>query len=423
LADDGSAWGERGLFRREAVQAASSRLGSPIKPIGVASWLLTGFLVLTFVTLVVFLASARYARKETVPGLLEPAGGAARIVASKPGVITAVHVVDGQTVRAGDPIATISMDPMTAGGERLGQALAGASVSQQAALDAGDQAHAASIARQREELRAKRTGLLAEQQHLMIDRDLQKQRIDLLTKSLEAARSLNEQKLFSDLNLRQREDAVMQARLSLSSIERQLDDTAASLVQLSAEDRRLAADGAEARAQTKAARAQLAEKTASYSADREIVLTAPRDGRVTALIAKVGEAVTTSAPLAVILPPGSQLEAVLWAPSRAVGFVRLGDEVRLMYDAFPYQRYGAARGRVVAVAHAPTAVADLPIASETKEALFQVRVTLSSQSVTAYGRSWPLPPGGRLTADLVLEKRSMLDWLLEPLMAIRNRNG
>ena len=41
----------------------------------------------------------------------------------------------------------------------------------------------------------------------------------------------------------------------------------------------------------------------------------------------------------------------------------------------------------------------------------------------AYGKAWPLAAGMSLSADLVLEERSLLDWLLEPLLAAKKRAG
>lgn len=124
-----------------------------------------------------------------------------------------------------------------------------------------------------------------------------------------------------------------------------------------------------------------------------------------------------------VLPEGEGLEADLWVPSRAAGFVQPGDPVRLMYDAFPYARFGVGRGVVKAVGRAPVAPNDLPVPIETKEGLYRVTGSLSRQDVAAYGKSWALAPGMRLNADLVLDERPMLAWLLDPVLAIKNRGG
>jgi membrane fusion protein len=94
-----------------------------------------------------------------------------------------------------------------------------------------------------------------------------------------------------------------------------------------------------------------------------------------------------------------------------------------MYDAFPYQRFGVGRGVVRTVGRAPVAPQDLPVAIETREPLYRVQVRLSRQEIDAYGRKWSLSPGARLRADLVLDERSLLTWLFDPLAAAVKREG
>ncbi|MDQ0462408.1 membrane fusion protein [Caulobacter ginsengisoli] len=414
---------DKPLFRAEAIAAASEQYGSPVRPLGLASWGLTAFLAVTMTAALIFMATARYARKETVPGVLEPASGALRISAAAPAMIRSVHVREGQHVVAGQPILTLVSDPMTAGGARLGDLLEGASRAEAGGIEAASSAQLDGIARQRDDLAARRDGLTTLQKRLALDRGLQSERVRLQQQSLDAARKLHDQGLYSDLYYRQREEAVVAARQELSRIERQIEETNVSLTQSRVEAERLEANMRQAMAQAQVSRAGVAEKRANYSANREVVLTAPRAGRVAALRARPGAPAPPASALAIILPDGARLEAELWAPSRAVGFVRPGDQVRVMYDAFPYQRFGAAKGRVIAVADAPTAPDELSMPIETREALYRITVALDDQSIRAYGRDWPLAPGARLTADLVLESRSFLQWLLDPLFSARRRAG
>jgi len=151
-----------------------------------------------------------------------------------------------------------------------------------------------------------------------------------------------------------------------------------------------------------------------------VIVPAPKGGRVT-LQAREGSSIAEGGALAIILPPGAKLKAQLWAPSRAAGFMQIGDEVRLRYDAFPYERFGAAHGRIIAIASAPTNPRDLPLAMEATEGLYRVDVKLEEQVVRAYERDWPLAVGSRVTADVVLESRSLLSWVVDPLRAVKNR--
>jgi membrane fusion protein len=132
--------------------------------------------------------------------------------------------------------------------------------------------------------------------------------------------------------------------------------------------------------------------------------------------------VPAASSLAVVLPKGAVLEAQLWAPSRAIGFVTPGDTVRLMFDAFPYQRFGVAKGKVLNIASTPTAPEDLPIPFPTPEPMYRITVALEAQTMQAYGQSRRLMPGARVNADLVLERRSFVEWLFAPVFAIARRN-
>jgi len=73
------------------------------------------------------------------------------------------------------------------------------------------------------------------------------------------------------------------------------------------------------------------------------------------------------------------------------------------------------------VADAPLNPNELPIPIETKEQMYRVTVSLDQDYLTAYGRRFQVSPGMRLSADLVLDERNLLDWLLDPLHATRQR--
>jgi membrane fusion protein len=152
-------------------------------------------------------------------------------------------------------------------------------------------------------------------------------------------------------------------------------------------------------------------------ARRSALVTAPQPGTVTGLAAQVGQAVPLGAVLARIVPSEATLVAELFAPSRAVGFLAAGDEVRLRYAAFPYQKFGHSLGTVTAVS-ATTVAGD---STSGGEPLYRVAVTLASQTVTAYGAPRRLLPGMAVEADVLLERRRVYEWVLEPLYALAER--
>src|SRR5262249_31611150 len=123
----------------------------------------------------------------------------------------------------------------------------------------------------------------------------------------------------------------------------------AELAQVTASLEQLPANIAE---KVQALRNQLADaeqRVAEIEGRRAYVVRAPIAGRVSTLQAAVGRAGDPRQPQLSILPRDGALEAELFVPAQAIGFVRPGQEVRVLYDAFPYQRFGTYGGRIVRV--------------------------------------------------------------------------
>ena len=94
----------------------------------------------------------------------------------------------------------------------------------------------------------------------------------------------------------------------------------------------------------------------------------------------------------------------------------------MLYQAFPYQTFGAARGSVRSISRTVLAPSELAIPGLTvQEPVFRVRVALDRQFVSAYGEKVPLQPGMLLTADVITDRRNLLQWLLDPLYAVGRR--
>jgi len=120
--------------------------------------------------------------------------------------------------------------------------------------------------------------------------------------------------------------------------------------------------------------------------------------------------------LASLLPAQARLQAQLLAPSSAIGFVREQQPVLLRYAAFPYQKFGHQRGEVVQVSRAP-----LPSATPGAAPMYRITVALERQSIAAYGLEQPLVPGMQIEADVLLERRRLIEWIFETVLGIAGR--
>jgi membrane fusion protein len=124
-----------------------------------------------------------------------------------------------------------------------------------------------------------------------------------------------------------------------------------------------------------------------------------------------------------VLPAGSELEAHLLVPSRAVGFVEPGDRVLLRYEAFPYQKFGHHGGRVARISRStinPGEFTSQPGLQSRGEPYYRIVVELDESSVRAFGKNEPLMPGMLLEADIMGETRQLWEWAIEPLFALSN---
>jgi membrane fusion protein len=163
----------------------------------------------------------------------------------------------------------------------------------------------------------------------------------------------------------------------------------------------------------------LDQQATAIERNRAYVVSAPIAGQVTALQVTLGANPDSRMPLMAIVPTGGILQAEIYIPSRAIGFVKPGQEVRLLYDAFPYQRFGAYRGRVTTVSQAILAGSDVPAVIGAKEPVYRAVVALERQTIEAEGQTISLQSGGELTANIILDRRTLIDWILSPLAEVK----
>jgi membrane fusion protein len=412
------------IFRAEALEGLRTRYGKPVPLFGITSWAIVTFMVAVLVCVALFLIFSRFAREETVSGQLQPASGSADILATRPGRIVAVYVREGQHVTKGQPLMRISVDQtLDSRGGSLGERVLAANQLQTSELQTALAALQSANDARRREMASRIAGARAQIAHLITSLELARERQRLEQENLDGLRTLEARGFAPAIKVREKQAQVLGLRQAAAETERQISQIRADITAMEATQAQAIADNQQSAARVRSEQAALAERKAQADAASGFELLAPYDGQVVTMRSTVGKTVDPTMALATILPSDAELEAVLWVPSRAIGFVKPGDEVRLMFDPFPFERFGTGRGKVLAVSSTPVAPGEAAMqASEEKEALYRVRVSLAAQSIKAYGKTWGLVPGSRLQADLILERQSLLDWLLNPVRAIEQRS-
>ena len=414
----------QGLFRQEVIDAKRGEwLGSIIVAAPLSRWLLTSLALAVAAIILLFLFLGHYTRRETVTGQLVPSAGLLNVAAPGAGTVTRLLVRDGQTVRAGDVLLSISSEQDSAS---LGDthALVGQQLAAQRERLQDDLSNQTQLSRQQAgALQAKAVLLRAQLAQIAGQMDIQRQQVESNRQMLERIEPLAGKGYVSAVQMQQQKAALLEAQTQYKMLVRQQLDTRQQLDATQQQLAQLPLDDAVRRNDTERQLASIAQSMAQNEMQRAVVLRAPRDGVVSTVLSKEGQMVGAGQPLLSILPAGAVLQAQLLVPSRAIGFIEPGSRVVLRYQAFAYQKFGQQYGRVADVSRSaltPSEVNAL-VGQQPREPVYQVKVKLDSQQVLAYGKPEPVKPGMALDADILMERRRLIEWVFEPLYGMAHR--
>jgi membrane fusion protein len=355
------------------------------------------------------------------------------VYAPRPGIVRQLAVKEGTPIRKGDRLLTLS-DELTSATLGATQAQIAERLTERRASLAEERNQQKRLLAQQDRAFADRIAALrAEQDQIEREFELVRERDKIATRAEALHREQHAEGYISEMRLQQVQSELLEQRARLAAAVRNRLTAIRERQGVEAERAELPLKFAKEIAILDRSIAQLQQESAEAESRREIVVAAPHDGTVTAIHVVQGAKADTGAPLMSIVPPDMQLEAQLYGPSRAVGFVQPGQRVLLRYQAYPYQRFGHYEGVVASVSRAALSPGELPpqlagltsltgfVAGAATEPIYRITVKLLSQSVTAYGAQVPLQAGMALEADVALERRRLYEWVLDPLYAVTGR--
>ena len=410
------------LFRPEVVRRrAESGIGEAIKIVPLSHLAFTSFFLLIILTAAAYAALAGYSRKETVPGVVVPSRGVIRVVAPRAGTITEMGVAEGDAVAEDQVLFQVVAEETNVSGTGSDTAVLNALREQRLILEdqvRNEQAHteaekhrlASLILRLHDQADA-----LASQRRLQIDRVAAAEAMLVRVASYAKSGTVSKFELFN------RQQAVFSEAQNLAALSERLAGMLSQLDQAQLGLRQQPVTEADRLDTLKRSLSDIAQRAAEIEGRRRYVVRAPVAGRATSVQARVGRTVDPRVPPLSIVPADGHMVAELFVPGRAIGFVQCGERVRLLYDAFPFQRFGAYGGTVTSVAETMVLPTDIAEPVSLKEPAYRVRVALDRQSVDATGQLVRLQPDMTLSADIVLEQRRLVEWLFEPLLSARRR--
>lgn len=413
------------LFRREALEAKrGSWLGSISLAQPLPLWAMTAFATGAALAIGLFMTLGSYTRRSTVVGQLVPTKGLATVLAPATGVVTELDSAEGMQVRAGQSLAVVSLPRATVREGDTTIAMAQRLARRQQGLQ---DAHRA----QSQLLDAKAGGLLAQldaarRELAQLEQEIatRQGQVRIADETLQRLRQLQADKYVSALQVKQQEAAWLQAVSEVQAMQRQATAARRGLAQLQQAQQELPGQRLANKAGFQRDLAALEQEQVETEARGALAISAPVSGVVATQLVKPGQAVQAGQPLLSLLPGNGTLEAELLVPSRAIGFIEPGDKVLLRYQAYPYQKFGHQQGTVARISRSALNQTELQIlfgSSVQGEPMYRVTVRLAKQVITAYGKPELLKPGMTLEADVLGEKRPLIEWVFEPLYSLKGR--
>lgn len=153
-----------------------------------------------------------------------------------------------------------------------------------------------------------------------------------------------------------------------------------------------------------------------YQQARSYLVRAPVDGVISSVMYQVGQQISPSKPLVSILPNHAHLIAELFVPVVKAGFLNKSDRIVLRYDAYPYQHFGVATGRIVEVSQNILTDAEEDKPLRIGQPYYKVKAHVDSQDILLYGQDRPLQQGMTFSAVLNGPRKKIWQWIMEPLL-------
>ena len=405
------------LFRQEVIEGRRERLtGTVVAAVPPGSRLYTAIVAGVTLALIALLVFGQYASKVQVRGSVAHSGGIARVYSPATSEIRQLHVSEGDRVTRGEPLVTISMTQgRVGGGEGVAAQLAELqrqdvelALQQGLATSLGSSATTA--------LEQQKAGLVATIASLDRQRALNASQITLAEADTRRTVRLAADGAGTQRQVEESRATLLARRLDLESVTERLITQREALRAIDSQVAARRIGSSQSYSEIAVRRAELAEQRAALARLDRLVLTAPLGGTDGDIAAHVGQRAQADMSLVTIVPAGSRLEVQLYAPSSAIGFVQPGQEVRLLFDAFPYQKYGAGRGTVTFVSDVLTEPSALDPGLGITEPVFRVRVAIDPQGLKGAASVRPLRAGMTLSANLVLQRRNLWEVFLEPVL-------
>ena len=408
---------------------------TPASPVGRA----VGFAIMCLFTLAIIWAFFGEVDIVAVAqGKIVPSDHSKVIQPLETGVISGIHVRDGQKVKKGDFLVELDATASDADKERLSNEAMATKIE---------------IARLRAILANKRT-LIAPtnanpqsvqlQQQMLEDQIAEQQaRISVANLQVEQHKAAIE---LAEINISRLEQTIPLLEERVNAVKGMLKDNYASrteylklqeehidkvqelgalkqnriseMAALDESKQKLDVIKSEFKSKARAELATLETKEKSYQQEilkannrtGQQTLKAPIDGVVQQLaVHTVGGVVTPAQELMVIVPEEDSLDIEAWVENKDIGFVSEGHRAEIKVEAFPFTKYGTIDGEIATLSKAA-------VPMENIGAVYAARVSMAKSDIHVGDKQVQLSPGMNVTVEIKTGTRRLIEYFLSPLL-------
>lgn len=385
----------------------------------------------------------------TAQGKLIPSERSKVIQPLEPATVRAIHVTDGQIVKAGDVLVELDATDALADQSRIGGDLASARLQaararallvalgsgRMPALEKFGDVAAARVSQEQRLLDGQfgefqsKAGRIdayiaqkeAEQRSTREIVNKLEQTLPIAKQKAQDYKDLVERNFMSKHGYLEREQSRIEMEADLATQKSRYAELEAAIREgkgqraaLVAETRRTALDSLNEAEQKLNTYRQ--EYVKADNRGRQAMLVAPVDGIVQQLaIHTVGGVVTEAQALMVVVPQEDSLEIEAFLENKDIGFVSSGQEAEIKVETFPYTRYGTIHGRV-------SHVSLDAISDEKKGLIYAVRIRPEKAVIDVEGKSIRLSPGMAVTTEIKTGTRRVIEYFLSPLIQYKQES-
>ncbi len=410
------------LFRQEVIKKQLRQRDGQIhlSRARYTTVLLCAALAITTPT-VLFIGLGSYTKRTAVSGTTSPDLGLLKIIPNPPGTIAAIHISDGQVIKKGQLLYTIRDERRMR--ERTGETQIDENLRQNNSVKKKTITENIQLARnalsRHETDYAVRISSVERQFELgRVELEIIRERLAKSKSDVAKYERLAKSLYVTDEAVKDRLDALAQLKTQEVANQRQALELQRMLTMTKQEKE----DGIfKFKTQLNELSIQLNAVERENIEDEvrtEYSIVAPEDGVISSTSAYVGQ-VVGGKPIAMLMPASAEMQIHLYANSKAVGFIKAGQTVKLRYQAFPYQKYGQFDGVVKSISLAPIEASELPIEQQaTHEDKYRLVIAPERKELMIDSDARRLVPGMIVDASIYQETRKLYQWMFDPLKII-----